>query len=50
MEEQADASDTVVDGVDSASENKMEAKADQVRDQGEAKADAMEENADAADK
>ena len=50
MEDKADTLDTQVDGVDSAAENKMEDKAEMVREQGDAKADAMEDNADKQDK
>jgi hypothetical protein len=50
IEANADASDKVVDGVDSAAENAAEDKADAVRKAGEAKADALEDKADKADK
>ena len=50
MEEKADATDTTVDGMDSTTENKMEADAQAVREKGEAKADAMEDKADTTDK
>ena len=49
MENQADAMDTKVDGVDSAAEQSMEDKAQVVREQGEMKADAMEDKADVVD-
>ena len=42
--------DTKLDGVDSATEQKMEDKAEAARETGETKADAMEEKADAQDK
>lgn len=49
METQADAMDTKMDAVDPAAENAMEDRAAAVRQSGEAKADAMEEQADKAD-
>jgi hypothetical protein len=42
--------DTTVDGVDTPTENKMESKAEAIRESGEAKADAMEDTADSQDR